>query len=158
MYVSRPPPEALACEEIATPGGLVRIKAPKRMGKSSLIIRMLAHASKQQYQVVYLDFQAFNNGALESPTKFLRWFCASISRQLDLEPKLDDYWDEEIGSGMSCTLYLKRYVLAQLKSPLALALNEADQLFTQTAIAQGFFPLLRSWHEEAKRLEVIFSC
>ena len=56
---------------------------------------------------------------------------------------------------MSCTLYLKRYILAPLKSPLALVLNEADQLFTQTAIAQGFFPLLRSWHEEAKRLEVM---
>ncbi|EKV03126.1 hypothetical protein Lepto7375DRAFT_5403 [Leptolyngbya sp. PCC 7375] len=155
MYISRPPLEELACHEITMPGGLVRIKAPKRMGKSSLIIRMLAHATKQQYQVVYLDFQSFSNGTLENLTKFLRWFCASISRQLDLEPKLDDYWDEEIGSGMSCTLYLKRYVLSKLTSPLVLVLNEADQLFTYTAIAQGFFPLLRSWHEEAKRLELL---
>lgn len=155
MYISRPPLEELACQEITMPGGLVRIKAPKRVGKSSLIIRILAHATKQQYQVVYLDFQSFSNGILENLTKFLRWFCASISRQLDLEPKLDDYWDEEIGSGMSCTLYLKRYVLAQLTSPLVLVLNEADQLFTHTAIAQGVFPLLRSWYEEAKRLELM---
>ena len=155
VYINRPPMEELACHEITMPGGLVRIRAPKRMGKSSLIIRMLAHATEQQYQVVYLDFQTFNTEALESLTKFLRWFCASISWQLDLEPKLNDYWDEEIGSGMSCTLYLKRYILTQLTSPLVLVLNEADQLFTQTAIAQGFFPLLRSWHEEAKRLELM---
>ena len=155
VYISRPPLEELACQEITMPGGLVRIKAPKRMGKSSLIVRMLAHAAEQQYQEVYLDFQSFNIEALESLTKFLRWFCASISRQLDLEPKLNDYWDEEIGSGMSCTLYLKRYVLTQLTRPLVLVLNEADQLFTYTTIAQGFFPLLRSWHEEAKRLELM---
>ena len=155
VYVSRPPLEERACHEITRPGGLVRIKAPKRMGKSSLIIRMLAHAEEQPYQVVYLDFQSFSNGTLESLTKFLRWFCSSISRQLEMEPRLDDYWDAEIGSGMSCTLYLKRYVLAQLTRPLVLVLNEADQLFTETTIAQGFFPLLRSWHEEAKRLELM---
>lgn len=155
LYVRRPPLEDLACQEISMPGGLVRIKAPKRMGKSSLILRTLTHATQQNYRTVYLDFRPFNEGILESPSQFLRWFCTYISRQLDLESSIDDYWDPEIGSGVSCTLYLKRYVLPQLACPLVLFLNETDQLFTHTAIAQGFFPLLRSWHEEAKRSDMM---
>ncbi|MEG5014439.1 MULTISPECIES: AAA-like domain-containing protein [unclassified Microcoleus] len=44
FYIDRSGAEALACAEISKPGGLVRIKAPKKMGKSSLMLRIV-HAT-----------------------------------------------------------------------------------------------------------------
>ena len=155
LYVERPPIEDLAFQEVSTPGGLVRIKAPYQMGKSSLLVRILAYAAEQNYRSVYLDFHQLNDQALESQTHFLRWFCANLSQQLGLSPNLDEYWDEEIGSGTSCSLYLKRYLLAQHEaendSPLVMVLNEVDRIFEHPSIARIFLPLLRAWHEESKR-------
>ncbi|MEO0769886.1 MAG: AAA-like domain-containing protein [Cyanobacteria bacterium J06649_4] len=155
LYVARPPIEDLAYQEMSTPGGLVRIKAPHRMGKSSLLVKMLGYATEQNYRSAYLDFHQLNDQALESQRHFLRWLCANVAQQLGLEPKLDDYWDPEIGDGTSCTLYFKRYLLAQpddqSEGPLVLMLNEVDRIFAHGAIARIFLPLLRSWHEEAKR-------
>jgi hypothetical protein len=55
---------------------------------------------------------------------------------------------------VSCTTYFQAYLLEQIDSPLALALDEVDRIFQYPAIAKDFFPLLRTWHEEAKNLEM----
>jgi hypothetical protein len=41
FYVERPPIERLCYETIVQPGALIRIKAPKQMGKTSLMLRIL---------------------------------------------------------------------------------------------------------------------
>ncbi|MEG4231582.1 AAA-like domain-containing protein [Microcoleus sp. Pol11C3] len=41
FYIDPSGAEALACAEISKPGGLVRIKAPRKMGKSSLMLRII---------------------------------------------------------------------------------------------------------------------
>jgi hypothetical protein len=153
FYIDRPPIEELAYREISKPGSIIRIKAPRKMGKSSLLLRIMACAATQDCRTVYLDFQQLDDRSLVNLDKFLHWFCANIAQQLELKPRLDDYWDEDIGSKVSCTIYLKRYLLEQIDSPLSLALNEVDRIFKYPAIAQEFLPLLRSWHEEAKQVE-----
>ena len=42
FYIERPPIEELAYREIVYPGCLIRIRGPKEMGKSSLMLRLLA--------------------------------------------------------------------------------------------------------------------
>lgn len=155
LYVNRPLLEDLAYQEMMTPGGLVRIKAPHRMGKSSLLVRLIAHATAQNYRTAYLDFNHLHDNILESQDKFLRWFCANVSEHLGLEPCLEEYWDDEVGGGTSCTLYFKRYLLERSVNPLILVLNEVDQIFEYEAIARIFLPLLRSWHEEGKRVPLM---
>jgi hypothetical protein len=125
------------------------------MGKSSLMLRIIARAEVLGYRTVYLDFRQLDDRCLGNPDRFLRWFCANIAWQLGLTPKLDDYWDEEMGSKVSCTIYLKRYLLARIDSPLVLALEEGDRIFPHLAIAKEFLPMLRSWHEEAKQDEMM---
>ncbi|MBC1242063.1 AAA-like domain-containing protein, partial [Nostoc sp. 2RC] len=49
LYINRPALEELICKEILHPGCLIRIKAPKKMGKSSLLNRMIAYAKEQNY-------------------------------------------------------------------------------------------------------------
>jgi hypothetical protein len=155
FYVERPPIEFRCYEEILQPGSLIRIKAPMQMGKTSLTTRILAHAAKQGYRMIPLNLRQAEDAVLTKLDKFLRWFCANVSRQLKLQPQLDDYWNEElIGSMMSCTTYFQAYLLEQIDSPLVLALDEVDWVFLYPAIAKDFFPLLRTWHEEAKNLDI----
>lgn len=152
FYIERPPLEKLVYNEIFHPGCLIRIKAPRKMGKSSLLIRMIAHAREQGYHVVYLDFQEADEDVFASLDQFLRWFCVNVSRQLNLFPSLDDFWDTEMGSKVSCKIYFEAYLLQYIDSnAVVLALNEVHRVFEHPNIAQDFLPMLRFWHEQAKQ-------
>ncbi|HBB32172.1 MAG TPA: diguanylate cyclase [Cyanobacteria bacterium UBA8803] len=153
FYIPRPPIEELAYQELTQPGSVIRIKATKEMGKTSLMLRILAHATTLGYRTVNLDFQQVDAAILSNLDKFLRWFCTRISQELNLKPNLDEYWDEDIGSKVSCTIYLRWYLLEQLDTPVVLALNEVHRIFEYPSLAQEFLPLLRSWHEEAQQVE-----
>jgi hypothetical protein len=91
---------------------------------------------------------------LSDLNQFLRWLCANVARQLKLEPRLEEYWDEDLGSKISCTSYFQDYLLESIATPLVLALDEVSQVFEHPQVAKDFLPLLRSWYEEAKTLPI----
>ncbi|MEB3283575.1 MAG: AAA-like domain-containing protein [Lyngbya sp.] len=153
IYIERPPLEKQAKEAIEQPGCLLRIKSPRKMGKTSLILQLKTHAIAWGYRVVNLDFRRIDSRLLTDLNSFLRWLCKSLTYQLKLESELDDYWDEDIGGKVSCTSYLYNSILGRLETPLLLILSEIDRLFEAPQIYQEFFPLLRSWYEEAKQEE-----
>ncbi|OCQ93317.1 hypothetical protein BCD67_03480 [Oscillatoriales cyanobacterium USR001] len=150
FYIERPPTEALIYKELSKPGSLIRIRAPRKMGKSSLMLRLLNQADVFGYRTVKIDFQQADAAIYQNIDKFLRWLCTNIARELKLTPNLDNYWDEDMGSKVSCTIYFEGYLLSQIDTPLLLVFNEVNQLFQYPNIAQDFFPLLRFWHEEAR--------
>ncbi|MDZ8222491.1 AAA-like domain-containing protein [Nostoc sp. ChiVER01] len=155
LYINRPPLEELVYNEILHPGCLIRIKAPRKTGKSSLLNRMIAYAKEQGYQIAYLDFQEADEDIFASLDKFLRWFCVNVSRQLNLLPCLDDFWDTEMGSKVSCKIYFEAYLLQYIEqSPVVLALHEVHRVFEHPNIAQDFLPMLRFWHEQAKQDQI----
>ncbi len=150
FYVERPPIEADCYETILRPGALIRVKAPRQMGKSSLMTRILHHATEQGYQAASLNFQEADTEFLSDTDQFLRWFCASISDRLNLPDKLEDYWKGVLGSKNKCTKYFQGYLLSALNSATVLGLDEVDEVFKHPQIAADFFGLLRSWHERSK--------
>lgn len=150
FYVNRPPLEAQACEEITHPGCLLRIKGPAGFGRSSLLLRVIDYAERLGYATATVDLRQAEPTTLQNPGIFLQWLCIAFSLELGFEPKLDDYWSDEIGKLLSTTMYMREHLLAQLKRPLVLNIQELDQLFSCTSTAQAFFPLLRSWHEETR--------
>jgi DNA-binding CsgD family transcriptional regulator len=153
--VERPHIEERCYQEIMKPGGLIRIKAPRQMGKTLLMDRIVQNAAKHGYQKVRLNLRQAESAVFTNLDRFLRWFCANVSRQLQLQPRLDEYWDEEIiGSSVSCTTYFEAYLLEAIDSPLVLALDEVDSVFQYREIAQDFFPLLRTWHEEVNNKKI----
>ncbi|MEC4818333.1 MAG: AAA-like domain-containing protein [Scytonema sp. PMC 1069.18] len=151
LYIHRPPLEELVYAEIGQPGCLIRIKAPRKMGKSSLLNRIIAHCGTKGHNTVYLDFQEADEAIFGSLDKFLRWFCVNISRQLNIASNLDDYWDEDMGSKVSCKIYFEAYLLEQINSPLVLAMNEVNRVFEHPDIAHDFLPMLRFWYEQTKQ-------
>lgn len=150
FYVERVPHDNRCYQEISNPGALIRIKGSRQIGKTSLMNRILVRALQQDYKTAFLDFQQAEETVLNNLNKLLRWFCASLARQLKLEPKLNEYWDEDLGSKMSCTLYVQEYLLESMSNPIVLALEEVSILFENAQISQEFLTLLRSWYERAK--------
>jgi hypothetical protein len=153
LYIDRPPLEALAKAELLKPGSLIRLKAPRLMGKTSLLRRLLAHAREHQLHCVSLSLHRADRQVFSSLDGFLRWFCANLSHQLGLTPDLGTYWHPDLGSKVSCTTYLEDYLLPQIEGPVAIALDELNELFQYPQIAAEFLPLLRSWYEDSREVE-----
>ena len=154
LYIQRPPTETLAYQEILKPGALIRIKAPRYMGKTSLVMRISAQAQLRGYRAVRLNLLQAEDSVMSDLERLLRWFCANITLQLGIESLLDEYWDADLGYKVSCTTYLQGYILGQLDSPLVVALDEVNRLFKYPQVAQEFLPLLRFWHEEANNVPI----
>ncbi len=151
FYVERNGIESLCYDGIIKPGSLIRIKAPKLMGKTSLMNRILAQCQSQNYKTVYLDFSSVERSILKDLDKLLRWICVMVGRQLELENQLGDYWDTEIlGSNGNCTVYFEEYLLPAIDCPLVLGLDEVDRVFPYTEVIEDFFGMLRGWHEKGK--------
>lgn len=154
LYINRSPIEEIACAELLQPGCLLRITAPQKMGKSSLVNRLFAWAIAAECKIVSLDFQEADATVFTSLDKLLRWFCVNVSRQLNLNPALNEYWDEEMGNKVSCKLYFESYLLPQINEPIVLSLNEVNRIFEYPSIAQDFLPMLRCWHEQSKTVKI----
>ena len=154
FYVERSPVEEQVCQEIRKPGALVRIKAPREMGKTSMLLRVLDHGDREGYSTICLNLEQVEQGILSNLNQFLRWLCANVARQLQRKPMLEEYWDDDLGSKMSCTLYFQEYLLEAIDTPLILALDEVNQIFEHPQVAKDFLGLLRSCYEEAKRLPI----
>jgi hypothetical protein len=150
FYIERVPDEAHCYQELLKPGTLIRIKGPRQIGKTSLVNRLLSRGIANGYKTVVLDFQQVDETVISDLNKMLRWLCAGLTRQLKLKSRLNDYWDEDLGSKMSCALYIREYILAEVDAPIVLVLEELSLIFQQVNIAQEFLTLLRSWHEQAK--------
>ncbi|MFM7425186.1 MAG: AAA-like domain-containing protein, partial [Elainella sp.] len=153
FYVERAPIEARCYDAILRPGALIRIKSPRQMGKTSLLYRICDRAEQQQYQVVRLNLSKADAAVLGDLDRLLRWFCAGISLGLKLDSQPKDLWDADRGSIVNCTTYVQSQVLESIQTPFVLALDEVDWLFNVPEVSQGFFSMLRSWHEEAKTIE-----
>lgn len=155
FYVERNPIESDCYEVVLKPGSLLRIKAPKLMGKTSLMTRTLHHAASLGYATVHLNLGEVEGAVLTDMNKFLRWFCWRVGKQLNLENRSDDYWDAELmSSNSNCTDYFEGYLLSELDRPLVLGLDEVDQIFPCANTAANFFRMLRNWHEKGKNQDI----
>ena len=155
FYVERPPIEERCYKAIVKPGSLIRIKAPRQMGKTSLMARILHQASQANFLTVPLTFQLADSKVFKDLDKFLKWFCANVGKRLNVSNKLKDYWDVDFyGSKENCTNYFEEYILREINQPLVLGLDEVDCMFQYPEIASDFFGLLRAWHELAKITDI----
>lgn len=153
FYVERPPIEFDCFEAIAQPGALIRIKAPTKMGKTSLLDRIIEHADNKGDRTVRLNLLQVETAKFSNLECFLRWFCTDVSDKLQRSERLDDYWNEDLGSMTSCTRYFEM-LLSKEESPLILGFDAIDRVFQYPKISQDFFYLLRSWHEDANNYEI----
>ncbi|MUH01002.1 hypothetical protein F7734_55575 [Scytonema sp. UIC 10036] len=165
FYVERPPLEQQCFEEISKPASLICIKAPQKMGKSSLLARIIQRAKNQGDATVIINFELGEKEFFTNLSTFLRWVCDRIILELtkdnqelgtELLNKLDERWKfaQRIGSKVAVKDYLERYLLPKINNSLTLALEEVDRLFEYPGIYKDFFGLLRSLHQEGRQQEI----
>jgi len=150
LYIKRSPVETLALAEIQQPGSLIRLQAPQDMGKTSLMNHLIGVAQQRGMHTVLVDVRQAEAAALGHLDRFLRWFCWNLGRQLQIEPEFDRYWFEAAGSNLSCTTYVQEVFLNRLQQPILVAIDKVHRLIDYDELARNFFPLLRSWHEQAR--------
>jgi hypothetical protein len=147
LYVVRRS-DQVADAKIKERGVTITIKAPRQMGKSSLLVRTNELAAKAGKRVAMLDFQLIDRAILkeEKGDNFFRTFCSWLSVKLELEDEVERFWKYPLGNSQRCTLYMERHILKGLGSDsLVLAMDEVDNVL-DTAFRIDFFGMLRSWH------------
>ncbi|MEM9219667.1 MAG: AAA-like domain-containing protein [Cyanobacteria bacterium P01_F01_bin.150] len=148
FYVERPPVEQNCYATIQKPAGLIRIKAPRQMGKTSLMSRVVAEGERLGYRTALINL--WDRKFLTDIDTFLENFCATLSDALEIEEKIDQFWKKRLGSQKNCSNYLQKYVLKEITTPIVVGLDEVDRIFAYPQLADDFFALLRSWHELGK--------
>jgi hypothetical protein len=149
FYIERPPLEEDFLQEIAYPGSFIRIQAAQKMGKTSLLNRIL-NLLDAEYYAIKIDLQQADIRILGTLNKLIRWLLANICCQLKIKNSIDSYWNKDLGIKMSCTTYLEKYILASIDKPLILAIDRLDVTFEHIDVAEEFLSLLYFWHEKAK--------
>jgi AAA-like domain len=157
--------EKYCFDEIRKPGSLICIKAPQKMGKSSLLTRIIQQAKNQGDATVVINFELGEKQFFSNLSTFLRWVCDRIISELSKENqalgtellnKLDAHWQfaQSFGGKVAVKDYFERYLLPQLNQPLTLALEEVEILFEYPGIYKDFFGLLRIMHQEGSQQEI----
>ncbi|MCI0339322.1 MAG: AAA-like domain-containing protein [Acidobacteria bacterium] len=144
FYVTRLT-DHIALEAIQRQGVTITIKGPRQIGKSSLLMRTIEQAIRIGKRVTVLDFQLFDQSVLANADLLYRRFCEMVTDELEIESRVEEYWDSPLGNSQRCTRYISRYILRELDVPLVIAMDEVDMLF-DTNFRSDFFSMLRSWH------------
>jgi hypothetical protein len=137
-------------EEVTKPGSLIRVKSPHNMGKSSLVLRVLAYAEQLGYRTVTIDLEQTNQKFFNDLDLFMQWFCASVGKALGVRVKTEEYWDDIFGANDNSTDYFEQYLLNGEGSPLVLAIDNFDRIFKYVDIEMDFCGLLRGWHDRSR--------
>ena len=153
FYVERSKMESDCYQQILEPGSMIRIKAPKLMGKTSLLNRIVKHTETNDYRLVRLNFRDAETKIFSDVNIFFEWFCENINQQLKLESNLDNL-KARGGILVNCKKYFQDEVLEAIDSPLVLALEEIDCIFCYNEISEDFFSMLRSWFDESRKTEI----
>ncbi len=149
FYLHRPPVESSCFQAIAQPGCLIRIKAPRQFGKTSLLAQLATYGQNQGYRVAIVSFHLLDRAFLQSTSEFMRWFCGAVARALAIPNQLEQHWDDLFGGSYGCTDYFERYLLPQTDRPLLLLIDGVDELFAHGELALDFFGMVRAWYEQS---------
>lgn len=119
------------------------IKAPRQMGKSTLLKRYLAECQALNQTTVLLDFSMFTPEDLADYPTFLTRLVGALwdelGQPLQAEPP-------RIDSQRAMISFIGNKLLEAVPGQIALAFDEADKLLGYD-YQTSFFSMLRYWHE-----------
>lgn len=126
------------------------IQAPRQMGKSSLMHRVIDRAKGElKKRFVFIDFQEFPKQYFTATDEqaFLIGICSMIGRTLGVHDAIDQYWQGRESNIVKCGLYLADHIIPRAEGPFILALDEVDRLLP-SPFRDDFFGMLRAWHNK----------
>ena len=122
-------------------GHTICIRAPKQMGKSSLLVRHLSLCHEAGKRFAFIDFQAFSDMEVADYPTLLDRLAKLMLQRLELPAKIVP----PFSSTADFTAFVEDEIVRPLNGPLSLAFDEVDRILGKSY--QGdFFSMLRYWH------------
>jgi phage FluMu protein gp41 len=134
-------------------GQTLVIKAPRQMGKSSLLIRYLAACKAADKQFAFIDFQSFSEADLSQLSALTRRIAQILLRAL----KRKEDKDLTFASQLDFTYFIEDNILRTLGAPIVIAMDEVDRLLGRPYQSE-FFSMLRHWHNERAQPSSVWEC
>jgi AAA-like domain len=140
-------------EKLSKGSTLLRINAPRKFGKTSLVERLLKWGEKKGYEVVRFDLHEIDGARLNDLEALLKMLCMQICREMHIETQFDIFWDQRLDAIAACKYYFEGHLLRGLEKPLLLGLDNVDRLFACPQL-YDFFRMLRIFHNESKQSKI----
>ncbi|MFN2200651.1 MAG: AAA-like domain-containing protein, partial [Caldilineaceae bacterium] len=122
-------------------GETIVIKAPRQMGKSSLLIRYLEACREAGKHFAFVDFQSFGERDLADYGSLLNRLATALLRCFKIPaqqiPRLPDQ--------LAFTNFVEDTILANVPGPTTFAFDEVDRILGRP-YQSDFFAMLRMWH------------
>jgi WD40 repeat protein len=115
----------------------------RQMGKSSLMVRTAARLRRGGATVLFVDLTALGQGA--SIEQWYDGLLYRVSRQLELEDELDDFWRERerLGPLQRWMAALREVVLEQVPGQVVIFIDEIDAVRSLSFATDEFFAAIR---------------
>jgi hypothetical protein len=127
--------------------GIILIKGPRQVGKSSLLARGLDAASDLDFKTALTDFQRLSASEMQSPESFYRAVARMLARQLKLDASLEALWEPQRSANVNFEEYMEDHVLPHA-APLVWGMDEVDRVLLSAPFSNDVFGLFRSWANE----------
>ena len=127
--------------------GLLTIRAPNQMGKTSLALN-LGRIIAEDHVVAYVDFRTIDRYLARQENTFCLWLAKKIATTSQLSvPAPETVWREKLGGVLMLTTYMQQYILPHFQDSdqmLILIFDEVDVLL-DAPFRSAFFGMIRNW-------------
>ncbi len=160
IYVERPPIEREACEAILKPGSgsLIRIKAPRQMGKTLLLNKILDNVKHRGFNTAIINCDAPTIEEYQDYEKLCQRFCFNVGEAFNfpasiIETWLDKNWKKRRGINSNATYFLNDFVIEKTpkNSQFILVFKKFDEILVRDNLRDNFCKLLRDWFEQSRQ-------
>jgi AAA-like domain/TIR domain len=118
------------------------IKAPRQLGKSSLLKRYLAACRRAGKKTALIDLSLFSDQDLADYPTFLTFLASEVLDRLEPDATVRP----DVRGQPDMTRFVERKVLQAVPDHVVLAFDEVDRVLGKP-YQSGFFSMLRYWHE-----------
>jgi hypothetical protein len=134
-------------EAIAWQEGVILVRGPRQIGKTSLLARGLDQTRQAGARCVWMDLQKLSAAQLASPEQLYRTFAEEIADQLELDTAPARVWTATNSPNINFERFMKREVLGKIEAPVVWGLDEVDRLFDRE-FKNEVFGLFRGWYNQ----------
>jgi len=127
--------------------GIVLLKGPRQVGKTSLLARGLQTAREAGVRVLLTDFQKLVEPQLQNSDTFFLALAQMLARQLRLKISPKESWSNDYPASGNFENYFLDEILANIEEPVLWAIDEADKLFDYP-FSSEIFAMLRTWYND----------
>lgn len=134
---------------IKEPAAFIRIKGSRKMGKTSLLYRIIENGVNEEYSTIFIDFAGVESETINNFKYLCVWLCQQVTEQLQQEDLINNYFSDAPSHMRATTRYFSQHILT-LEQPILFAMDNVDKVFENSDVATPLCNMLASWHRQSR--------